>query len=372
MLPGKSISLEEWHFVLLGLNFRPDEGMVRAAYRQQMREHHPDKNNASTESTKRSKMINEAKELILDTTKRTEFEINIQSYKPLGVGLDVGLNDIVFLKPIHQTNNHFIYGRVVALDATSYTVAPQNMRRQFELDSPSSLLRLKIPRYSHRSSSMPNPCIRREYGEHERQRANDQWASYFQENDVVTVDNVKEAPWFNGARAVITSYNRDLMRFQVRIDGLGGRVLAFLPHNIKKSAVTLANTEKDPESDKIIGDRNMEIDRLNAYIDRIKQEHRVEILEQSAVCALEFKPSVGESVEVRYDNGTDRGLGVRKTTWHVGVITSVSDSDGSEATYDIQMKAWSFGHSGVMRDVAIVDIKAKRKCGKRTAAEISV
>ena len=116
----------------------------------------------------------------------------------------------------------------------------------------------------------------------------------------------------------------------------------------------------------------MEIDRLNAYIDRIKQEHRVEILEQSAVCALEFKPSVGESVEVRYDNGTDRGLGVRKTTWHVGVITSVSDSDGSEATYDIQMNAWSFGHSGVMRDVAIVDMKAKRKCGKRTAAEISV
>ena len=71
---------------------------------------------------------------------------------------------------------------------------------------------------------------------------------------------MKEAPWFNGARAVITSYNRDLMRFQVRIDGLGRRVLAFLPHNIKKSAVTLANTEKDPESDKIIRDRNMEID----------------------------------------------------------------------------------------------------------------
>ena len=44
MLPSKSNSLEEWHFVLLGLNFRPDEAMVNTAYRQQMREHHPDSN----------------------------------------------------------------------------------------------------------------------------------------------------------------------------------------------------------------------------------------------------------------------------------------------------------------------------------------
>jgi len=370
---GNDTSLEEWHFVLLGLNFRPNEDMVNTAYKQQMRVYHPDKNNASIESTKRSQMINEAKELILNTTKRMQFEIVMQSYKPLGVGLDVGFNDIVLLKPIHQTGHQFIYGRVVALDATSYTVAPQNLRRQFELDSPNSLLRLKIPRYSHRSSSIPNPSIRREYGEHERQRSNDQWASYFKADDIVTVDNVKEAPWFNGARAVITSYDRDLMRFQVRIDGPGGRVLAFMPHNIKKAAATEVHTEKDPESDKIIGDRNREIDRLNAYIDRIKQEHRAEILEQSTFRAcVEFRPSVGESVEVRWDNGTDRCLGARKTTWHVGVVTSVRDSDSSETTYDIKMNAWSFGHSGVMHDVRIVDIKAKRKCGKRTAAEISV
>ena len=310
-------------------------------------------------------MINEAKELILDKVKRSAFEIRFQAYKPIGIGLDVGYNDIVLLQPVGETNHHFVYGRVVALDSTSYTVAPQTSRRQFELDSVGSTIRLKVPKYDRRSLTL-NPGIRREYGEHERQRSNDQWASYFDAGDVVAVDNVREAPWFNGTQATIVKYNRDLMRFEVRVDD--GHVLAFLPHNIKKAPVL--RLEMDPASEKTIQDRNTEIDRLNTYIDQIKLEHESKMPGQNKRKLVSFTPSMGEYIEMRCDNGiTSNG---RRTTWHVGIIKSINRSDNAETTYDIKMPdTFSLNTDGVVRGVKIVNIKARRKCGKRLAADIS-
>jgi len=340
--------IEEWHFNILGVHVSADDAAVKKAYKAQILQAHPDRNGTTSNAVTKTQMLNEANKLLLNNEKRQEFE---SRSKPFASHTIIHKNDVVMLHSLNPKRYNLMYGRVVSDNISpsfgepKYTIKTQHSRLQYDVHTArGDAETLNI------SSSSIEQHLCRVYGEPERKESDERWSTYFAKDDRVTINHVKEAPWYNGMEATIVGYNYDLMRFDVLLDG---KVLAFMTHNIQVSKVRVQTAEA--VSDVVTG----------------KTGSR-----ESSPAAGDkpgpIKASVGETVEVRWHNekGDAGDREVRKTTWHVGVVITINDNGDGVTTYDVKMPdAFAKKPGAVVRGVKSSDIQPRRKRGKRPLAE---
>jgi len=234
------------------------------------------------------------------------------------------------------------YGRVVSVNLGNifeekFTVKTQHSCVQYDTTYLDDSAVINV------SSSMTKQRLSRVYGEPERNAADIKWSKYYVENDSVVIKNVEEAPWYNNMEATIVGYNHDLMRFNVV---LGGRELAFMPHNIFSPKVV----------------------RQSAPVGEGVARTATRAKSPIAPSAVDY--SVGQSVEVLWRNncGGDAGK-ARKITWHVGKISAIHHEGSVVASYDVEMPQSFVKQPGVtIFDVKSNEIQPKRKRGKRERA----
>ena len=224
-------AIAEWHFNILGVDVTADDATVNAAYRVQMLLAHPDRKNAIANALIKTQMLNEEKALLLDPKKRQRFEDGWNS-RARGGASRIEEHDIVMLQSFRNHQYNYKFARVVSENLgsmfdTKYTVTTQHSCAQYNTAYAS-----KSATFNVASSAMQVVRLVRVYGEAERHVAEARWSKYYKKDDVVTINSVEEAPWYNGQEARIVGYNEDLMRFDVQHDG---KSLAFLPHNLSIS-----------------------------------------------------------------------------------------------------------------------------------------
>ena len=415
-------AIQEWHFNILAVKVCDDDATVTAAYKAEVFRAHPDRNRASVNAAVKTQMLNEAKCVLLNKQKRDNFE------RKCLAGLtnsNVDKGDIVMIHSLANKHYNLTYGRVVSVNLGTifeekFTVTTQHSCVQYDTRHVDDSATINV------SCSMIKQRLSRVYGEPERNAAGRQWSKYYVKNDCVIIKNVEEAPWYNNMEATILGYNHDLMRFNVV---LGGRELAFMPHNIFISKVSLEDVEaqrkeaqaKEAErtltadrwsmrwkkDDRVmINNVNLKYNGLEATIVGYNHDmmsfdvlldgqelafmphnifspnvvrHSASVGEGAARTAYRAKSdtaqsaveySVGQSVEIlwRNDCGGDAGK-ARKITWHVGMISAIHHDGSVVASYDVEMPQ-SFGkQSGTtIFGVKPNEIKPKRKRGKRERA----
>ena len=345
--------IEEWHFNILGVDVSADDATVKKAYKAQILQAHPDRTSTTSNAVVRTQMLNEANKLLLNSEKRQEFE---SRSKPVASHTTIYKNNVVMLHSLNTKRYNLMYGRVVsdnlslsvAFGESKYTIKTQHSRLQYDVHNArddSETLNV--------SSLLIEQHLCRVYGEAERKESDERWSTYFAEDDRVTINRVKEAPWYNGMEATIVGYNYDLMRFDVLLDG---KVLAFMTHSIQVSKARVQMAEAVPD------------------VPTGKTRSR-----ESSPAAGDkpglIKASAGETVEVRCHNekgdaGDEHVRKVRKTTWHVGVVIAINDNDDGVTTYDVKMPdSFAKKPGAVVRGVKSSDIQPRRKRGKRPLAE---
>ena len=229
-------AIQQWHFNILAVNVCDEDAVVTAAYRAEVLQSHPDRNNTCVNAVVTTQMLNEAKSLLLDKQKRENFEEKCLS----GVtNASVDKGDIVMIHSLATKKYNLTYGRVVSVNLGNifeekFTVKTQHSCVQYDTTYLDDSAVINV------SSSMTKQRLSRVYGEPERNAADIKWSKYYVENDSVVIKNVEEAPWYNNMEATIVGYNHDLMRFNVV---LGGHELAFMPQNIFLSKVSLEDVE---------------------------------------------------------------------------------------------------------------------------------
>jgi len=239
--------IEEWHLNILGVNVRADNATVNKAYKTQILQAHPDRNGTTINATTKTQMLNEAKELLFNKEKRTRFEDEFVLKDNMSIA-DIQKHDIICMHSLATATEKYncMYGQVVSAyddpndDEADVTcdIKTQHSRRQYDVYSAGDdggVIRV--------SSGMFAERLRRVYGEPEHQESNKLWSTYYAKDDRVTINNVQEAPWYNGMETTIVGYNYDLMRFDVL---LCGQVLAFMPHSISVSKVRVETAEALP------------------------------------------------------------------------------------------------------------------------------
>ena len=354
--PPAEQKITEWHFNILGVNMDADDAKVKREYKAQILQAHPDKNGTHTNTTAKTQMLNEAKTLLLDAQKRRDYiddaQKRLTSTAVMVSGVKIQIHDVIYMHSLRNDTYNFMYGRVAQahgdnsmLSSRSYVIKTQHSRRQYDVDSAGddgNEIRISESVFEHR--------LRRVYGDDERKESKERWSTYYAKDDRVTIDNVQEAPWYNGMEATIMGYNYDRMRFDVL---LGGQVLAFLPHNISVSKVCIETAETLPRIATLDG----------------KSQQSSPVGGRGIPGA--FIPSVGEAVEVRWQNENSHASGVRKgkkTTWYVGVIYKVYEHSDGVTTYDVKMPdTFTKKPGAIMLAVKSSEIQSRRRGGKRKA-----
>jgi len=330
--------IQDWHFNILGVDVRAVDSTIKAAYKKQVLLEHPDRNHTSVNALVKMQMLNEAKNVLLQKQKRLVYETAWTN--SVVKGQDIRKGDIV--KTSHHEDNYFNfrYARVVSDNIGSifepkFTVKTQHARHQYEIDNDETSVLLNFSwKMLHRETLM------RVYGDPERVVAEQRWSTYYAKYDKVMIQNVKEAPWFNGMAGTIIKYSSNLMRFIVQV---GVDELAFMPHNIFPTMMSVQGAPVGAGG-------------------------------PGAACAappsaLEY--SVGQSVEVMWQNLVSDNAGkARKVTWHVGVITAINKEGSEVSSYDVQMsKSFAKEPGAIILKVSPKKIQPKRKRGKRAAPE---
>ena len=220
--------IAQWHFNILGVEVSVDDATINTAYRAQIFQAHPDRKNAKKNALRKSQMLNEAKSVLMDEAKRRKFE---RGWDSLVCEQNFERDDIVMLQSLSNERYKYKYARVVSDNLgcsfeKKFTVKTQHACAQYHTAyaSDSSIVNV--------TSSILQRRLMRVYGDPERRVASRQWSNYYKKGDVVLVQDVEEAPWYNDMEAIIVGYNEDLMRFDVELDG---ERLSFLPHNISTS-----------------------------------------------------------------------------------------------------------------------------------------
>jgi len=415
-------AIQEWHFNIMAVKVSDNDATVTAAYKAEIMRAHPDRNRAGVNAVVKTQMLNEAKSVLLSKQKREHFERKLRS----GVtNSSVNKGDIVMIHSLATKHYNLAYGRVVSdnlgnIFEHKFTVTTQHSCVQYNTTHVDDSATFNV------SYSVMNQRLSRVYGEPERKAADRQWSKYYVKNDSVIIKNVEEAPWYNNMEATIMGYNHDLMRFNVM---LGGHELAFMPHNIFLSKVSLEDTEaqrtetqvKETErtlaanrwsmrwkkDDRVmINNANFKYNGMEATIVGYNHDlmsfdvlldgqglafmpHNIFPLKvvlqaasvgegaartatraKSPIAPSAVEYSVGMSVEVlwRNDSGGDAGK-ARKITWHVGVIKAIHHEGSVVASYDVEMpQSFVKKPSAIIFDVKPNEIQPKRKRGKRERA----
>lgn len=410
-------AIQQWHFNILAVKVYDEDAIVTAAYKAEVLQAHPDRNHTCVNAVVKTQMLNEAKSLLLDKQKRENFERKCLS----GVtNSNVDKGDIVMIHSLATKKYNLTYGRVVSVNLGNvfekkFTVKTQHSCVQYDTTHVDDSAIINV------SCSMIKQRLSRVYGEPERNAADKQWSEHYVKNDSVIIKNVEEAPWYNNMEATIVGYNHDLMRFNVV---LGGRELAFMPHNIFLSKVSLEDAEaklKEAErtltakrwsmywkkDDRVmINNVHFKYDGMEATIVGYNHDmmsfdvlldgqelafmpqnifspnvvrHAASVGEGAARTAYRAKShtapsaveySVGQSVEVlwRNDCGGDAGK-ARKITWHVGMISAIHHEGSVVASYDVEMpQSFVKQPRAIIFNVKPKEIQPKRKRGKRERA----
>jgi hypothetical protein len=337
-------TIKEWHFNILGLKVSADDAAVKQSYRAQILLTHPDRNTSGVNTDAKTQMLNEAKTVLLNKSKRKEFE---GTWIRHSFSAPINKNDIVKLHSLQNAKYNYIYGRVLSDNLAEepifnmkYTIQPLHLHSQY---------------YKGESTTNESECVNiawgacnraaiRVYGEPERVQASSRWSTYFAKDDRVTIKNVEEAPWYNETEATIVAYNNDLMRFDVSV---AGKIISLMPHNLyllQQPSVPAASParaaspeEKEPAASEVPG---------------------------------VFEYSVGESVEVRWTNTGQELVGkARKVTWHVAVVIAIRSTGGVMITYDVEMPVTFTKQPGaIIRNVCSKHLHKRRKRGMRLKA----
>jgi len=396
-----------------------DNTALNKSYKAQMLLVHPDRNPMGVDTSAKTKMLNEAKTLLLIKEKRKQFESKwLSDLSATAIEKD----DIVKLQLLNTKKYNYTYGRVV-----SENLAEQSfMRRTYDIqilhlhshyDSGNSATKDEIIRLKWYSWECER-TVSRVYAEPERLLTATQWSTYYARDDRVTIKNVVEAPWYNDMEACIKGYNRDLMRFDVWV---GGALRSFMPHNLVLSQEHLADVrchEQRVESEVRWSTYYAKDDRVTIKNSRYNDADATIVQYDSwSMCfevllageLLAFMPhhirrastlapaealpsppevqeaeecvmpavmeySVSEVVEVRWQNaGADLVGKARKVTWHVAVVIVLNFHEDVVSSYDVRMPdTFSKQPGAIMREVSSKHLQKRRKRGKRASPEAKV
>ena len=98
--------IQEWHFNILGLKVSADDAAVNKSYRAQILLAHPDRNMTSVDTVAKTQMLNEAKTLLLNKTKRERFE---NTWTTHSLRADIKKNDIVKMHSLRVAKYNYMY-----------------------------------------------------------------------------------------------------------------------------------------------------------------------------------------------------------------------------------------------------------------------
>ena len=376
--PG--VEVKDWHFDILQVGTDATKEDIMRSYRSKIRGLHPDRRNSIPELLRWAQMLNDAKEALcdeeareVDRRRRMRFDF---SFNLLCEG------DIVNLVAMKDPRYGRMHGRVQGLEHGKVLVQTQLVPAQWSAHARAKAAKQPMP------ISVAAYKCRRLYGERERDENHAKWSEYFEPGSLVKISNVDEAPWYNGLEAQVVEYDRDLMRFNVKLTqyGSGSEHVALQPHNIRLVGLDMQTCAqpsqqqvearvKDAEQAKCAAEKRAE----HAEQAKCVAEKRAQDAEQ-AKCAAEkraghaeqakcvaekrtqeaeqkssdlelaakrqkhnmptsnrnslFDPRVGDTVEVRVCIKRD---GVTKTSWPGGVIMHIEES-GMDVLYHVKLR----------------------------------
>jgi hypothetical protein len=361
-------TIEEWHFNILGLKVSADDAAVTKSYRAQILLAHPDRNMTGVNTAAKTQMLNEARTLLLNKTKRLQFE---KKWTTHSMSDTIKKNDIVKIHSLSLAKYNYIYGRVVSDNLAEepifnmkYTIQPLHLHSQYD---------------TRESKTKDGECVNivwgaynraagRVYGDPERVQALSRWSKYFAKDDRVTIKNVEEAPWYNETEATIVGYNNDLMRFDVLVDG---KTLSLMPHNLyllQQPAVRLASPARVASPVRSVSPAQAASPVRSVSPAQAASPGVTEPAASDVPGGFQY--SVGETVEVRWKNaGQDVNGKARRFTWHVAVIIVINFKGDAVSSYDVEMPDTFTKQPGaILREVCCKHLHKRRKRGKRLKA----
>ena len=362
--PG--VEVKDWHFDILEVGTDATKEDIMRSYRSKIRGVHPDRRNSTPELMRWAQMLNDAKEALCDEEAR-----EVDRRRRMCFDFSFNLlceGDIVNLVAMKDPRYGRMHGRVQGLEHGKVLVQTQLVPAQWSAHARAKAAKQPMP------ISVAAYKCRRLYGERERDENHAKWSEYFEPGSLVKISNVDEAPWYNGLEAQVVEYDRDLMRFNVKLTqyGSGSEHVALQPHNIRLVGLDMQTCAqpsqqqvearvKDAEQAKCAAEKRAE----HAEQAKCVAEKRAQDAEQ-AKCVAEkrtqeaeqkssdlelaakrqkhnmptsnrnslFDPRVGDTVEVRVCIKRD---GVTKTSWPGGVIMHIEES-GMDVLYHVKLR----------------------------------
>ena len=365
--PG--VEVKDWHFDILQVGTDATKEDIMRSYRSKIRGLHPDRRNSIPELLRWAQMLNDAKEALcdeeareVDRRRRMCFDF---SFNLLCAG------DIVNLVAMKDPRYGRMHARVQGLEHGKVLVQPQLVPSQWSAHARTSAANQLHPIY------VPTGKCRRLYGERERAENHAKWSEYFEPGSLVKISNVEEAPWYNGLEAQVVGYDRDLMRFNLKLTqyGSGSEHVALQPHNIRLVGLDMQTCAQpsqqqpcevearaqDAEQAKCAAEkraqdaeqamraaqkraqdaeqamraaqkRAQDAEQKSSDLELAakRQKHNMPTSNRNAL----FDPCVGDTVEVRVRSG---GGGATKTSWPGGVIVHIEES-GMDVLYHVKLR----------------------------------
>ena len=220
--------LEDRHYDVLRVPLCASDAEITKAFKREMLQAHPDKNDSENAngSEKKSRLLNEARERLLDKEKRAVYAQKNSTLPPFSLDR-IGQGDIVAIQGLESNPEYNgMHGRVVEISAfvKDAQLELQHRWQQFDLGYTCERKTLQVDKAK----------LRRLYGDEERKNYAALWSTYYPEGSRVTIDNAQETPWYNGIAAEVCGYNYDLARYEVCLHPFDDSAerLAFKPHNI--------------------------------------------------------------------------------------------------------------------------------------------
>lgn len=345
-------ALQHWHFDLLRVSHHASDAEINKAFKREIIQAHPDKNGGENVngSGNKSRLLNEARERLLDKAKRAVYVRKNLTGALFGFSFPEKGDIVVIAGLENRPEYNGMHGRVVETPCyrssdDGYTLELQHRRQQFDLGYAGEQKPLKVKR----------SMLQRLYGNDERKKYAALWSTYFPQGAWVKIDGVQEAPWYNGREAAVCGYNYDLARWEVRLHPFDDSAerLAFKSHNI--SLAVRDSTEG-------LAEALQENERLLARVQALEAASApgepAEPAEQPETPP--FDPGVGDDVEVRCANGAGAK---RKYSWLVGCIEHIAEGDNGERRYDVRLLHTSPQQPNALQHVEKHEIQPKRKRG---------
>ena len=353
--PG--VEVKDWHFDILQVGTDATKEDIMRSYRSKIRGVHPDRRNSTPELMRWAQMLNDAKEALCDEEARERD----RHRRVTRVGDDcqdlLKEDDIVDLVGVKDPRYGRMHARVQGFEGGKVLVQPQLVPSQWSAHARTSAANQLHPIY------VPTGKCRRLYGERERAENHAKWSEYFEPGSLVKISNVEEAPWYNGLEAQVVGYDRDLMRFNLKLTqyGSGSEHVALQPHNIRLVGLDMQTCAQpsqqqpcevearaqDAEQAKCAAEkraqdaeqamraaqkRAQDAEQKSSDLELAakRQKHNMPTSNRNAL----FDPRVGDTVEVRVRSG---GGGATKTSWPGGVIVHIEES-GMDVLYHVKLR----------------------------------